>query len=145
MISDERGQVVSSLKDKAYRDAFVSATINSGVAFQIRANRLKRNLTQKELGQRAGMKQGFISRLEDPDSGSPNLETLIRVASAFDVALIVRFAPFSDLVTWSVGLRQESLEVSSFGDDRGLESRTNIPAPIRLFSHPSGSFSFEGR
>ena len=124
--SDERRDVVESLQNKVYRDAYAAEFITAGVPFQIRANRQARGWTQKELGRRAEMKQGYICRLENPDSGMPNLETLKRLASAFDVALVVRFIPFSELVDWTTGLDFGSLEVEPFESDRGFQRMTNV-------------------
>ncbi len=128
--SRERERVVERLGRRAFRDAYVSEHIKSGVSFQIRANRTKRNLTQAQLGQLSNMKQGAICRLENPDHGLPNLQTLLRVASALDVALIVRFVAFSDLLNWTLGT--DSLEVPSFKDDRDLLGQTQTPLPREI-------------
>lgn len=135
MNTDRRAQIVESLKDKEARDAFVEAHIETGVSFQIRANRLSRELTQAELGSLADMKQTAISRLESPDHGLPKLETLTRLASAFDVALVVRFVPFSELLEWGESLGTRNLAVKSFGEDRGLAApgaTTASVATLRL-------------
>jgi len=115
-----RQQVVTSLADKAYRDAWVEEDINQGVAFQIRAMREQRQWTQRQLGELTGQAQTTISQLEDPDYGGYTLKTLKRLASAFDVGLLARFVPFSELVDRTVRLSPEHLAVPSFADDRGL-------------------------
>lgn len=121
MISDRREQQMEALADKEYRDLYVAEHIRTGIAFQIRAMREDRGWTQSELGQRAqGMAQETISQLEDPDYGRLTLRTLRRLASALDVAVIVRFAPFSDLVDWIVNLTPQHLAPPSF--DAELES-----------------------
>src|SRR5215204_4920633 len=96
--SARRQQIAASLQDKEYRDAFVAEHIDSGLAFQIRATRESRGWSQQELAQRAGMAQETISRLENPDYGKYTLTTLKRLAATFDMALVVRFAPFSELL-----------------------------------------------
>ena len=48
--SDERSDVIKSLEEKAYRDAYALEFITAGVPFQVRANRKAREWTQKELG-----------------------------------------------------------------------------------------------
>ncbi len=112
-------ELLSKLKDKEYRTAYVESHINNGIAFQIRT--LRGDLTQEELGKRAGMKQEAICRLENPNYGSFTLKTLKQIASAFDVGLIVRFVPFSDLVKWDLNLSSESLhEVSSLTGEKKL-------------------------
>ena len=116
----EREALMKRLESKEHRDAFVSAHVNNVIPFQIRALRLseERNWTQEELASRTGMKQERISVCENPNRGRPTLQTLERIAAAFDVALIVRFAPFSELVEWETNLSPESLEVKNFGCEK---------------------------
>ena len=111
-------KLLEDFKVKRYRDAFVSTLIDTGIPFQIKTLREQRNeMSQKELGELAGMKQEAISRLENPDYGKLNLNTLKRIASAFDVGLIVRFAPLSELVKWELNLTSESLKAVSYDED----------------------------
>ena len=70
------------------------------------------------------MNQNAISRLESPRYGRATIGTLKRLAAAFDVALAVRFVPFSHLVNWvsgtpfvEYGLSTESLAVPSFEEE----------------------------
>ncbi len=121
-ITTKREQVVKSLEDKEYRDAFVAENISTGIALQIRAMRMARGWSQEELARRAGKKQEVISKLENPDYGSYTLKTLKDLASAFDVALTVEFAPFSELVDRFVNVSREDLEVPSFDHDRALQA-----------------------
>lgn len=106
-----------SLANRAYRDAFVSEHINSGVAVQIYENRRARELTQEQLGALADMGQVRISRLESGDHGTPNLSTLVRLASAFDCGLMVQFVAFSELASWAVDSAEEPLVVPRFTND----------------------------
>jgi transcriptional regulator with XRE-family HTH domain len=118
-INNRREKIIKDLKDKEYRDAFVEEHINTGVPFQIRALREQkgREWSQKELGMRTRMAQETISRIEDPNYGKLTLKTLKRLASAFDVALMVRFISFSELVEWELHLTPQSLEATSFEND----------------------------
>lgn len=110
-------KLIELLKDKEYRDAFVSEHIDTGLPFQIKALREKEEWSQEELGAKAGMKQERISALEDPNYGKFTLTTLKRLASAFDVALMVVFVPFSKLVDWESNLSPEVLQAVSFEKD----------------------------
>ncbi len=112
-----RENIIKELKDKQYRDAFVSSHIDIGIPHQIRALRDQRKWTQHELAQHAAMKQERISVLENPNYGKYTLQTLKKIASAFDIALIVRFVPISDLVKWELNLSPEVLEAVSFNED----------------------------
>ncbi|MEY2855000.1 MAG: hypothetical protein RL030_2132 [Pseudomonadota bacterium] len=57
-----------------------------------------RGLSQAELARELGKPQPVISRLEDPRYGRYSLNTLLEIATRFDVALLVAFVPFSELV-----------------------------------------------
>ena len=115
MSHDRRRQVMQRLMDKESRDYFVEDHIDEGVAFQIRATREARGWTQQELGRRAGrMAPERVSQVEDPNYGRLTLRTLKRIASALDVALIVRLAPYSELVDWTNAVQ---MAVPSFGED----------------------------
>jgi transcriptional regulator with XRE-family HTH domain len=83
----------------------VDAHIRNGVAFQIRAMRRERKWRQEDLANAIGSKPTQITRIENPNYGSHTIATLRRIAAAFDVALIVRFAPLSELVRWDSGPR----------------------------------------
>ncbi len=114
---ERREKLKAQLKDKRYRDAFVSEHIDTGIPFQIRALRKQRKLTQKELSDITGMAQERISVAENPNYSRFNIKTLKRIASAFKVALIVRFVPISELVKWELNLSSEALEAVSFDED----------------------------
>jgi transcriptional regulator with XRE-family HTH domain len=118
--SVRRQQIVSSLRDKEYRDAFVSAQIDTGLPFQIRNTRQARGWSQSELAERTGMTQEAVSRLESLSYGKFSLATLRRLASAFDVALEVRFVPFSHLADRAANVLPEDLSVPDFEHDRRL-------------------------
>ena len=108
--------------DKEFRDAFVDEFIRNGIAFQIRALRHRENWSQKELGDKTGKPQNVISRLEDPSYGSFTIKTLLEMASAFDVALQVRFVPFSELEKSSRRLTPADLAVARFSDEKSAST-----------------------
>ena len=143
------------------RERFVDSHLAKGIAYQIRATRDRLGWSQIELGKRVGMNQNAISRLESSERGKPTITTLKRLAVAFDVGLIVRFVPFSEMVHWisgtpyqNKGLSTESLAVPTFKmeEDGGIldfiispktvehvDSITNLSeANIRLASESTG-------
>jgi transcriptional regulator with XRE-family HTH domain len=132
MRNEVRQQVVSKLTDKEYRDIFVSEQINTGLAFQIHAMREQRGWSQAELGEKAGMAQSRISIMEDANYSRFSLNTLKRLASAFDVALVVRFEPYSKLVNHFIHLDSTSLDVPNFENDSFVNevAVSNISAPV---------------
>lgn len=120
----------------AERAKFVESQLNKYIALQIRAMRAEREWSQGEVAQRTQMNQNMIYRLENPSYGRPTLSTLKRIAATFDVALIVRFVPFKNLVNWisgtsftDPGLSPEAMAVQSFAVEMGeMPSLGSIPA-----------------
>lgn len=127
-------QLINELTNKEYRDAFVSAHIDNGIPFQIRALRKQKGWTQKKLAEHIGMKQERISALENPNYSKFTLTTLKKLASAFDVALIVRFAPFGELVKWELELSPEALNPLSFDKDPYFKSTPSQVGVVRDLS-----------
>ena len=111
----KKDKLLKKIKNKAYRDAFVSELIDTGIPFQIRA--LRGDLTQKEFSKKLGMFQERISVLEDSNYAKFTLTTLKKIASKLDIGLVVRFVPISDLVKWELALSKDSLKVPSYEED----------------------------
>lgn len=124
-MSSVREQLVRKLQSKEYRDAFTAEQIFSHLPLKIRSLRESRHLSQKQLGEKAGVAQAWVSKLEDPNYGKLTLSTLLRLASAFDVGLEVDFVPFSRVLDRALKLSPESFEVRSFAEDVGAERRRN--------------------
>ncbi len=112
-----REKLIARLKDKEHRDAFVSAHIQVGIPFQIRALREQRGWSQKDLANQAGVSQVWISRIENPNYSGFSLKTLLKLASSFEIGLIIRFVPISNLVNWELALSHEKLGAVSFEED----------------------------
>jgi transcriptional regulator with XRE-family HTH domain len=111
-------------RGKEARAKLVSSNLDKGIAFQLRATREARELTQEKLADIAGMSQNNICRLESPDYGKHTISSLKRLASALDVALVVRLVPFTHYTDWlsgtpylDEGLRPSALAVPSFQDE----------------------------
>lgn len=140
-IDKRREKLIARLKDKEHRDAFVSADIDVGISFQIRAMREQRPWTQKELADHAGKKQPWIAKLESPYGGF-SLQTLKELASVFDVGLLVRFVPISELVERELKLSPESLIPVSFEEDLYFKKDAQalgyigLTSPSPLSHHP---------
>ena len=108
--------------DKGYREAFVEENIKNGIAFQVSALREKRGWTQTELGARAGKPQNVVSRIENPDYGKFTIRTLLDIAAAFDVALLVKFVSYGDLLAQMRNLTPKALAVPNFEEEQEVSS-----------------------
>lgn len=117
--SSVRLDLLNGLKtDPQYRHAWNLENVYVGVCFQIRALREQRKLSQAELGKAAKMAQERISILEDPNADTkPTLNTLLRIADAFDVGLDVRFVPHKTVIERSTTTNMKQLEVPGFDDE----------------------------
>lgn len=108
--------VLAAMSDREHRPILNDATIRHGLAWQVRTMRTDRGWTQRDLARRCRTKQPVISNLENPNAKSPiSLSLLERIASAFDVALLVRFEPWSDFLDWLLSLPGETID-SILGD-----------------------------
>ena len=121
-------------RGKTERERFVESHLGKGIAYQIRAIRDKFGWSQTELAEKVGMTQNAISRLESAEYGKPTLTTLKRLAAAFDVGLIVRFVPFSEMVHWvsgtpflNKGLCTETLAAPTFPIEEEKHVFDSIP------------------
>ncbi len=113
--------LVAEMQDKDFRDAYVSEHARRGLATQIRSLRETRGWSQAELGRRTEKPQSNVSRWEDFEYGKFNLQTLIDVAAAFDVALLVRFVPFGEFVARTDNVSDKAFQVLSFDEERAAE------------------------
>lgn len=95
---------------KAYRDGFLQAQVEGGIAFQIQALRHKFGLSQEQFAQKTGKKQSVISRLENPETGPPSVQTLLDIAQANDVALVVRFVSYPEFLDQTADMSPRALQ-----------------------------------
>lgn len=100
-IQTTHSKLFAKITNKNYRDLFVASQINKGIPFQLRALRAARNnMTQAELAKAAETKQSVISRIESKGAANLSIQTLLKLAAAFDVALVVRFEPIDKFIDW---------------------------------------------
>ena len=104
----------TEFRDKEYRSAYAEAVVEQGIAWQIKANRLARGKSQRDLAAEINTQQSAISRLEDPTSPPANLTTLLKLAEVFDCGLSVKFVRFGELATDSMRLTPSDLTVPSY-------------------------------
>jgi transcriptional regulator with XRE-family HTH domain len=115
--------LIEDLQDRDYRRGFVEGHTTDSIAFQLRAMRRAEGWEQKDVAERLGNAklQPMISRYENPDYGKYSISTLLELANVFDVALAVRFVPFSELVAWDASANPEKDCPTPFSRDTKLE------------------------
>jgi transcriptional regulator with XRE-family HTH domain len=82
---------------------------------------------QEDLAREAEMKQSRISAMEKPGAVNYNLETLVRVASALKVGLIVKFVSFSEMLQWENAFDQDAFGVQTIDSDFAFQNGTQLP------------------
>jgi transcriptional regulator with XRE-family HTH domain len=110
-------RLLEKLSRKPYRDAYVAENVRTGIAYQIRALREQRNWNQGTFSDELGKPQSVTSRLEDPDYGKMSLATLLEVASAFDVGLVVKYVSFPEFLRQYKDVSADAFRVGSFAKD----------------------------
>jgi transcriptional regulator with XRE-family HTH domain len=137
--SVKRRQLAREFASKGYREAFAEAHLGDTLPLQIRILRMRRGLTQGDLGKRAGMKQSQISRMERPGSSRWSITSLQRLARALDVALAVRFESFGSVFEESWDSTADDLAVPSFADDPVFQKASFLEGHIEGFLAGVGS------
>jgi len=115
---DKERQILNSLDSKEYREALAIEHVNTTLAIQIRMMRENHQWKQSDLAARLSKHQETVSQWENPDYGRHSMTTLKALAVAFDVALLVKFIPFSELVQDMVNLSETRLSPPSFGEEQ---------------------------
>lgn len=108
-IQDINLELLSELEIPKYHDYFVASQLNKGFSFQMRALRANQDLTQKGLAELAGTKQSVISRTETNGLSNLSVKTLLKLASAFNVGLVLRFVSLDHLLDWKNPISLEEL------------------------------------
>lgn len=125
-----RQQLLEKFRSRKRRRTFAEQDLGSTVAAQIYALRQKHDkMTQEALAQKTEMSQARISILENPNYRKFNVGTLQRIAAAFDVALIVRFVSFGELLDWTVTGSRETLAPLSFDEEFSTEGEGDSATP----------------
>ncbi|MBZ5548627.1 MAG: helix-turn-helix transcriptional regulator [Acidobacteriia bacterium] len=109
--------LLEKLTDQTYRAAFISEEIDTGLPMQLRAMREARGWNQKYVAEKMETKQPRFSLMEKTGYGNFSLSTLKKLASIFNVGLIVSFVPYSEMIEFIDGFSWKRLAVPSFADE----------------------------
>jgi transcriptional regulator with XRE-family HTH domain len=136
---NERSELIARLQDsRKYRASYIRAKLSVLIPSQIRALRQRQTMTQTLLASEAEMAQPRISAMERPGATKFNMETLIRLAAAFRVGLVVKFVAFSDLLKWENRFSQDQFHVLTLDEDLAfLDPRRVASAMSDEFSQPN--------
>jgi len=107
----------NAFNSKDYRHGYVDEFLNVSIATQIKVLREQRKWGQKELADEVGMKQPRISVMENVNYSSWSINTLRKLAEAFDLTLRVSFESFGNRIKEIEQINREALERPSFKDD----------------------------
>ncbi|MCY3954720.1 MAG: helix-turn-helix transcriptional regulator [Nitrospira sp.] len=106
------------IRDKSVRHEIAYENIIEGLAFQIAALRKARGWTEQDLAGRCGVHQKVIEKWEDPNRSKKTFVPFLRLAEAFDVAFISRFAAFGEVADWFANLSPKKLAPPSYEEER---------------------------
>jgi transcriptional regulator with XRE-family HTH domain len=118
----------SEFQNEDYRHSYAEECVNTMIATQIKVLREERTLTQSSLAQKAEMAQPRLSVMESADYSNWSVNTLKRLARAFDLALSVKFEAFSEVILDFEEMSKDTLSRPSFKDDpmfRSAKVRTH--------------------
>ncbi len=134
-LNSKRGVLQRLRRGRRVRSKFVESHLSKALAFQIRSLREKESWSQQGLAEKISSNQNAVYRAENPNYGKQTITTLKKIAAAFDVALVVRFVPFSELIDWvtgtphmNEGLNTEALSVPDF-DSEDKAGKFEEPEP----------------
>ena len=109
---------MTGIRNKGYRHLSASAQLEVDLPIQIRAYRKQKGLTRPKPADLADMGVSRIKAMEEPGGASFSLETLCRLAEAFDVALIVRFRSFDELAERSIEFSPDDFAVARTSESK---------------------------
>lgn len=136
---------IDRLKSKMYRDAYLESQVHGWISHQFRALRISMGLTQKEMAQKIGKPQSVVSRLENDDYGKVSVQTLLDVAHAIDIALLVQFVSYPDFLVRmrdksNASMVPENLSQSEARVDRSIATEARLQFDMKNL--PSGHSNF---
>lgn len=128
-MNESRNNVIEEFKDKDYRESYAEDYLNSFIAIQFRVIREQRKITQEELAQAIHTKQTAISRLENINNRSRNLNFLQKAAFALGCRLRVSLETFGSLINEEAPqFSREMLQRPSFEDEFGSPKEATMTA-----------------
>jgi transcriptional regulator with XRE-family HTH domain len=110
-------------QDESARHEYAEAFTNASIAAQIKSLREADKLSQQQLADKIGTKQSGISRLENVNYASWKVDTLRKLARAFDLRLRISFEEFGTLVPEIENFKERTLTRRKFKDDPAFKDQ----------------------
>jgi len=126
--------LANELRTKEARVQYAADLLSARLALQVKTLRMQQELTQEALGKLAGLYQSQVSAMEQISCSSWKVSTLQKLASAFDLALSVKFVSFGKFLDEAVQLDRNALEEPKFADDPAFKAP--IDFSFRLLEMP---------
>ena len=101
----------SWIQNKELRHEYMVASVEQDIAWQIRINREKRGLTQRQLAEMIGSRQSAIARAEDPEYGKHSVATLIKIAKVFECGLLLKLVSYDKFFEETKDVSEDGLSV----------------------------------
>lgn len=109
-------RLIAKLRDISYRNSYVESHTKLFLARQMRAFRSDK--TQKQFADALGVSQSVVSeRLENPNYGKWNLQTLFDTAAKLNVAVFVRFVDFETFLELSGDMSDDAVHPKEYNQD----------------------------
>jgi transcriptional regulator with XRE-family HTH domain len=126
--------------DDAYRAAYLDLHVKASIAYQIQELRHSLRMTQTQFGQSVGMTQAVISRLEDAEGGSVNVNTLLKIANGRKIGLRIKFCNFETILKEDIspaGLEVETIEKTIHRLTPSVQRTKNIAVTVHGANWPN--------
>jgi hypothetical protein len=131
------GRLARDLRDEEFRNGYMARQVKAFLATQIRS--LRGEQTQSEFGEEIGKPQSVVSRLESQVArGMVNIQTLIDIAQAKQIAVIIRFVNFETFLKFTNDYTERALVPHSYSQEaidilaREEEDRLVSPLPLAM-------------
>lgn len=122
MSSEQRQKLAKRVLDsRRYRHGLTGAEVTNRISHQLRAMLRDRGWEQQDLARESGIAAPLISNYVRGYQ-KYSLETLKKLARAFDTSLVVGFAPFSETVDWIADLDPSKLAPPGATNDLRLRA-----------------------
>ena len=92
----------------------MSGRVRTSIALQIRQLRESANLLQSKFAKMIGTRQSAVSRLENTEYGKVSVQTLLNIACAMKVALVVKFVSYDNFFAQHGDVTPASLHAETF-------------------------------